>query len=59
MQEPEPINWEYYRKGIGAGIVDMYKEAYDSKFYIFSANLNVEQNLSSYSTYERMCDLEI
>ena len=32
MQEPEPIDWEYYRKGIGSKLVDMYKEAYDSKF---------------------------
>lgn len=29
-QEPEPIDWEYYRKGIGPRLVDMYKEAYDS-----------------------------
>jgi len=29
-QEPEPVDWEYYRKGIGSKIVDMYKEAYDS-----------------------------
>ncbi|CAM8962026.1 unnamed protein product [Rhodiola kirilowii] len=29
-QEPEPIDWEYYRKGIGSRIVDMYNEAYDS-----------------------------
>ncbi|KAL3334194.1 hypothetical protein AABB24_030777 [Solanum stoloniferum] len=29
-QEPEPINWEYYRKGIGSHLVDMYKEAYAS-----------------------------
>ncbi|KAI3965119.1 hypothetical protein MKX01_014050 [Papaver californicum] len=29
-QEPEPIDWEYYRKGIGPRVVDMYKEAYDS-----------------------------
>ncbi|KAF5742520.1 ATP synthase subunit d mitochondrial-like [Tripterygium wilfordii] len=29
-QEPEPVNWEYYRKGIGSRLVDMYKEAYDS-----------------------------
>ncbi|XP_055829171.1 ATP synthase subunit d, mitochondrial [Solanum dulcamara] len=29
-QEPEPINWECYRKGIGSRLVDMYKEAYDS-----------------------------
>ncbi|KAJ4725975.1 ATP synthase subunit d, mitochondrial [Melia azedarach] len=28
-QEPEPIDWEYYRKGIGSRVVDMYKEAYD------------------------------
>ncbi|PON54480.1 ATPase, F0 complex, subunit D, mitochondrial [Trema orientale] len=28
--EPEPIDWEYYRKGIGSRLVDMYKEAYDS-----------------------------
>ncbi|KAG1330073.1 ATP synthase subunit d, mitochondrial [Cocos nucifera] len=28
-QEPEPINWEYYRKGIGSRLVDMYKEAYE------------------------------
>lgn len=32
MQEPEPIDWEYYRKGIGSRLVDMYKEAYDSMF---------------------------
>ena len=30
VQEPEPIDWEYYRKGIGPRLVDMYKEAYDS-----------------------------
>ncbi|KAJ4978915.1 hypothetical protein NE237_009695 [Protea cynaroides] len=29
-QEPEPVNWEYYRKGIGSRVVDMYKQAYDS-----------------------------
>ncbi|EOA28011.1 hypothetical protein CARUB_v10024188mg [Capsella rubella] len=29
-QEPEPIDWDFYRKGIGSGIVDMYKTAYDS-----------------------------
>ncbi|KAG5584800.1 hypothetical protein H5410_045234 [Solanum commersonii] len=29
-KEPEPINWEYYRKGIGSRLVDMYKEAYES-----------------------------
>ncbi|XVF23683.1 hypothetical protein REPUB_Repub13aG0060500 [Reevesia pubescens] len=29
-QEPELIDWEYYRKGIGSRLVDMYKEAYDS-----------------------------
>ncbi|KAG9457342.1 hypothetical protein H6P81_001850 [Aristolochia fimbriata] len=29
-QEPEPIDWDYYRKGIGSRLVDMYKEAYDS-----------------------------
>ncbi|CAI9105208.1 OLC1v1004081C1 [Oldenlandia corymbosa var. corymbosa] len=29
-QEPEPIDWEYYRKGIGTKLVDMYKEAYES-----------------------------
>jgi len=34
MQEPEPIDWEYYRKGIGSKLVDMYKEAYDSKFLL-------------------------
>ncbi|CAA6672729.1 unnamed protein product [Spirodela intermedia] len=28
--EPEPIDWEYYRKGIGSRLVDMYKEAYES-----------------------------
>ncbi|KAJ6803078.1 ATP synthase subunit d, mitochondrial-like [Iris pallida] len=28
-QEPEPIDWEYYRKGIGSRLVDMYKEAFD------------------------------
>ncbi|KAJ0103429.1 hypothetical protein Patl1_06164 [Pistacia atlantica] len=29
-QEPEPIDWEYYRKGIGSRLVDVYKEAYES-----------------------------
>ncbi|GAA0163589.1 ATP synthase [Lithospermum erythrorhizon] len=29
-QEPEPIDWEYYRKGIGSRLVDMYKEAYEA-----------------------------
>ncbi|OAY38800.1 ATP synthase subunit d, mitochondrial [Manihot esculenta] len=29
-QEPEPVDWEYYRKTIGSRLVDMYKEAYDS-----------------------------
>ncbi|XP_068663540.1 ATP synthase subunit d, mitochondrial-like [Aristolochia californica] len=29
-QEPEPIDWNYYRKGIGSHLVDMYKEAYES-----------------------------
>ncbi|KAI3831454.1 hypothetical protein MKX03_011246 [Papaver bracteatum] len=28
--EPEPIDWEYYRKGIGPRVVNMYKEAYDN-----------------------------
>ncbi|WOL14129.1 hypothetical protein Cni_G22909 [Canna indica] len=30
--EPEPINWDYYRKGIGSHLVDMFKQAYESKF---------------------------
>ncbi|KAL8146247.1 ATP synthase subunit d, mitochondrial [Apium graveolens] len=29
-QEPEPVDWEYYRKGIGSRLVDSYKEAYES-----------------------------
>ncbi|KAK4351510.1 hypothetical protein RND71_030823 [Anisodus tanguticus] len=29
-QEPELINWEYYRKGIGSHLVNIYKEAYES-----------------------------
>ncbi|KAG4123122.1 hypothetical protein ERO13_D11G308400v2 [Gossypium hirsutum] len=29
-QEPEPIDWEYYRKVIGSLLVDMYKEANES-----------------------------
>ncbi|KAL2507539.1 ATP synthase subunit d [Forsythia ovata] len=28
-QEPEPVDWEYYRKGIGSRLVDIYKQAYD------------------------------
>ncbi|KAI3677218.1 hypothetical protein L1987_86841 [Smallanthus sonchifolius] len=28
-QEPEPIDWEYYRKGLGSRIVDSYKELYE------------------------------
>lgn len=34
MQEPEPIDWDYYRKGIGSRLVDMYKEAYESEIPI-------------------------
>ncbi|KAL4201935.1 hypothetical protein AMTRI_Chr02g218410 [Amborella trichopoda] len=29
--EPEPIDWEKYRKGIGSHLVDMYKEAYEKR----------------------------
>uniref|UniRef100_A0A6V7QRJ7 ATP synthase subunit d, mitochondrial n=1 Tax=Ananas comosus var. bracteatus TaxID=296719 RepID=A0A6V7QRJ7_ANACO len=29
-QEPQPIDWEFYRKGIGSKLVDVYKEAYES-----------------------------
>ncbi|XP_028782063.1 ATP synthase subunit d, mitochondrial [Neltuma alba] len=29
-QEPEPINWDHYRKNIGSRLVDMYKEHYES-----------------------------
>ncbi|KAG6765257.1 hypothetical protein POTOM_029284 [Populus tomentosa] len=29
-EEPEPIDWEYYRRGIGSRLVDMYKQAYES-----------------------------
>ncbi|PPD83401.1 hypothetical protein GOBAR_DD19665 [Gossypium barbadense] len=32
-QEPEPIDWEYYRKGIGSRLVDMYKEAYENEYF--------------------------
>lgn len=32
VQEPEPVDWEYYRKTIGSRLVDMYKEAYDSMY---------------------------
>ncbi|KAL2530001.1 ATP synthase subunit d [Forsythia ovata] len=32
-QEPEPIDWEYYRKGIGSRLVDIYKQAYDVSEY--------------------------
>lgn len=34
MQEPQPIDWEYYRKGIGPKLVDMYKEAYESRILL-------------------------
>ncbi|KAF5954107.1 hypothetical protein HYC85_006963 [Camellia sinensis] len=34
-QEPEPIDWEHYRKGIGSRLVDMYKEAYESIYFLF------------------------
>ncbi|TYH76635.1 hypothetical protein ES332_D04G098700v1 [Gossypium tomentosum] len=34
-QEPEPIDWEYYRRGIGSRLVDMYKEAYENNSYLF------------------------
>ncbi|XP_072961420.1 ATP synthase subunit d, mitochondrial [Typha angustifolia] len=29
-QEPQPIDWEGYRKDLGPKLVDMYKEAYES-----------------------------
>ncbi|XP_020088474.1 ATP synthase subunit d, mitochondrial-like [Ananas comosus] len=29
-QEPQPIDWEFYRRGIGSKLVDVYKEAYES-----------------------------
>ncbi|KAL9678704.1 hypothetical protein QQ045_016553 [Rhodiola kirilowii] len=32
-EDPEPIDWEPYRKGFGSRIVDMYKEAYDNMYY--------------------------
>ncbi|KAK9290930.1 hypothetical protein L1049_009109 [Liquidambar formosana] len=35
-QEPKHINWEYYRKGIGTCLVDVYKEAYKSLAVTFS-----------------------
>jgi hypothetical protein len=31
LQEPQPIDWEYYKKGIGSKVVDMYKQAYESE----------------------------
>lgn len=41
LKEPEPIDWDFYRKGIGSGVVDMYKEAYDSMFYSFPSSANL------------------
>lgn len=38
LQEPEPIDWDYYRKGIGTRLVDMYKEHYESMFMNSIAN---------------------
>jgi hypothetical protein len=38
LQEPQPIDWEYYRKGIGSKVVDMYKQAYESE-HPFTATL--------------------
>ncbi|KAI5421521.1 ATP synthase subunit d, mitochondrial [Lathyrus oleraceus] len=38
-QEPEPIDWEYYRKGIGPRLVDMYKEAYETLIPCVSVSL--------------------
>ncbi|CAJ1976789.1 unnamed protein product [Sphenostylis stenocarpa] len=32
LQEPEPIDWDYYRKGIGTRLVDLYKEHYENMF---------------------------
>ncbi|KAH0979876.1 hypothetical protein GBA52_007053 [Prunus armeniaca] len=45
-QEPEPIDWEYYRKGIGSRLVDMYKEAYDSMFSDYLMNSFQKYNSS-------------
>eukprot|EP00252_Welwitschia_mirabilis_P014861 TRINITY_DN3290_c0_g1_i1.p1 TRINITY_DN3290_c0_g1~~TRINITY_DN3290_c0_g1_i1.p1 ORF type:complete len:166 (+),score=33.87 TRINITY_DN3290_c0_g1_i1:168-665(+) len=28
--EPQPIDWEFYKKSLGAPLVNMYKEAYES-----------------------------
>jgi hypothetical protein len=44
LQEPQPIDWEYYRKGIGAKVVDMYKEAYDSMSFFYSPSLAYIEN---------------
>ena len=41
VQEPEPINWEYYRKGIGSRLVDMYKQAYESMFRCSFTNVTL------------------
>jgi hypothetical protein len=41
VQEPEPIDWESYRKGIGSRLVDMYKQAYESMFHCSFTNVTL------------------
>lgn len=41
VQEPEPIDWEYYRRGIGSRLVDMYRQAYESMFHYSFADVTL------------------
>lgn len=36
LKEPKPIDWEYYKKGIGENLVNVYKQGYESMFLPFS-----------------------
>ena len=61
LQEPQPIDWEYYRKGIGSKVVDMYKEAYESKhfrpcldsnFFLQTSNFSVTLNFPTHTNFQ-------
>uniref|UniRef100_A0A8R7TIC2 ATP synthase subunit d, mitochondrial n=1 Tax=Triticum urartu TaxID=4572 RepID=A0A8R7TIC2_TRIUA len=53
-QEPKPIDWEYYKKGIGSKVVDMYKEAYDSMCISYSPSTCISRKPVCYKFVNKM-----
>ncbi|KAK1312611.1 hypothetical protein QJS10_CPA07g00417 [Acorus calamus] len=49
--EPEPIDWDRYRKSIGSRLVDMYKEAYEMHAYRLNYHYVIMRELN--------CDREV